>query len=109
MRIFLILCSCILLAAPAFSAPVIRQKNFAKRNYCNVYDLLKLNRYQVGVRQKELLASTKYRKLAFVQKQRRFTCNNQRVELCYPLIYDSGQQWLSVLDWQKTLRSEVVW
>ena len=104
MRKILIPALLLLLTFSVSAAPVIRQRQFARLNYCNVYDLLKINRFNVRIQQKKLLASARNRNLVFEHKQRKFQFNGQRVELGFPLVYNGNQSWLTVADWQKTLR-----
>jgi len=86
------------------AAPQIRQKKFNSRSYCSLYDLLTLNRISARQYNGKTTAVFGKNKLEFQNKQRRFSYNGRRVELCFPVVAGSGTSWLSVTDWQKTLR-----
>lgn len=82
----------------------IRQKNIKNNKYCNLYDLLSLNKFRVSLNKKEATAFGRSFTCIFKRDQRRMVCNKVKVELLYPLNFDGVQPWISTLDWYKTLR-----
>lgn len=86
------------------SAAPIRQQQIGKRNYCNLYDLLAGNGFRMRLNPKDYSAARKSVQLHFERSQRRFTFNGRRIELCFPLAASNGMPYLSVMDWQKTMR-----
>ncbi|MBQ9804033.1 MAG: N-acetylmuramoyl-L-alanine amidase [Lentisphaeria bacterium] len=94
----------VLTAVSLSAAPAIRQKKLNSRSYCHLYDLLTLNRIRTTQANGKTTAAIGKTRLLFEDKQRRFSYNGRRVELCFPLVSGGGATWMSVLDWQKTLR-----
>lgn len=88
----------------AAGANPIRQRRISGRDYCSLYDLLKLNRFAVALGVKHTVATGRGAKLRFERGQRRMLVNNRRVALCFAPVYDGAMPYLSVLDWRKTLR-----
>lgn len=104
MRKLLLITLAVLTVIPLTAAPAIRQKRIGARNYCNLYDLLTANRIKTLYSNGQTTATHGRNKLVFTDKQRRFSCNGKRIELSFPLNSNTGAPYLSVLDWQKTLR-----
>ena len=102
-RILLILFFIVLFAAGA-DAAAIRQKTVADRSYCSLQDLFAGNGFRTSFSMTSTIGSKRGYTCVFSKKQRRMVCNNVKVELLLPMIYDKAHPWLSVLDWYKTLR-----
>ena len=85
-------------------AAEIRQKTIKKVKYCNLYDLLSMNKFRVSLGKKEATAFGRSFACIFKRDQRRLVCNNVKIELLSALSFDGVQPWISTLDWYKTLR-----
>ena len=100
-RILLLIFSTVLITAAAAS---IRQQQIGGRSCCNLYDLLTANGFWMHLNPKYSLAKKQSVQLHFERNQRRYTLNGSRVELCFPLADSGGMPYLSVMDWQKSMR-----
>ena len=90
--------------AAVADAAAIRQKTVADQSYCSLQDLFAGNGFRTSFSMTSTTGSKKGYTCVFSKNQRRMVCNNVKVELLLPTIYDKTHPWLSVLDWYKTLR-----
>lgn len=82
----------------------IRQKKIKKVPYCNLYDLLTLNKFKVSRQTQRAVAYGRGLVCEFPRNQRRMVCNQIKVELLNNISTEGTMPWLSTLDWYKTLR-----
>ena len=86
------------------SSAAIRQKLINRQRYCNLYDLMTGNKYRTVLQKKQTISTGKNFVCVFERNQRRMSCNNVKVELLNPLVFDGDMPWLSNMDWYKTMR-----
>lgn len=93
-----------LLFAVPLHAAAIRQKKIKKIPYCNLFDLMTVNKFKVMRQLKKTVTFGKGMVCEFPRNQRRMICNQVKVELLYPTAADWTTPWISNMDWFKTLR-----
>lgn len=103
MRSFRWILLLLLLPFIAAAAPV-QQKKFQKKEFCNLQELFRANRFSLSRKGKELYSVKKGYECVFTEKQRRITLNRVKVDLLTLPVFEKGVFWLSVLDWYKSLR-----
>ena len=94
----------VLCLSTSLDAAGIRQKKIREQPFCNFYDLMTGNRFRVQLREKDTAFSGRGFAGGFTRNQRRMLCNNVRIELLIPPVYEGTQMWLGSIDWYKTLR-----
>ena len=94
----------ILSAITVLNGAPVRQKNISGQNYCSLQDLFSGNGFRSSYTSTSSSGSKKGYTCVFNKKMRRMLCNNVKVELLLPMVYENTHPWLSVLDWYKTMR-----
>lgn len=93
-----------LLIPAALDAAAVRQKNISGQSYCSLQDLFAGNGFLGSYTAESSKGIRKGYSCVFNKKQRRMLCNNVKVELLSPVVYEKTHPWLTVLDWYKTIR-----
>ncbi|MBE6388746.1 MAG: N-acetylmuramoyl-L-alanine amidase [Lentisphaerae bacterium] len=94
----------VLLIPAALDAAGIRQKKIKSQPFCNFYDLMTGNKFRTVLQDKQSSAYGRGFSSVFTRSQRRMLCNNIKIELLVPPVYEGRQMWLGTVDWYKTLR-----
>lgn len=94
----------ILSAITVLNGAPVRQKNISGQNYCSLQDLFAGNGFRSSYTTESSKGIRKGYVCVFNRKMRRMFCNDVKVELLSPLVYEKTHPWLSVQDWYKTMR-----